>query len=69
MKSANYEHGKAKLLALLDDLFGKPLSDKEFAFRDQVLAEQECWIMADGFLTQDEILEIEEGWQRPALTA
>ena len=68
MKNANYEHGKAKLLALLDSLFGKPLTDAEFIFRQGVLAEQECWIMADGFLTQDEILEIEEGWQRPALT-
>ena len=67
MKSARYEHGKAKLLSLLDDLFGKSLSNAEFIFRQQVLGEQECWMMADGILTQDEILEIEEGWTRPAL--
>ena len=67
MKNARYENGKAKLLSLLDDLFGKPLSDAEFTFRQQVLGEQECWMMADGILTQAEILEIEEGWMRPAL--
>ena len=67
MKNANYEHGKAKLLSLLNDLFGKPLNDSEFSFRQQVLGEQECWLIADGFLTQNEILEIEEGWTRPAL--
>ena len=67
MKNARYEHGKAKLLSLLDDLFGKSLSNAEFIFRQQVLGEQECWMMADGILTQDEILEIEEGWTRPAL--
>ena len=67
MKNARYEHGKAKLLALLDDLFGKPLSDDEFNFRLSVLGEQECWIIADGYLTQSEILEIEESWTRPAL--
>lgn len=65
MKNARYEHGKAKLLALLDDLFGKPLSNDEFNFRLGVLGEQECWIMADGYLTQSEILEIEESWTRP----
>ena len=69
MKNERYEHGKAKLLALMDDLFGKPVSDEEFIFRLQVLGEQECWLMVDGYLTQDEILEIEESWTRPAQAA
>lgn len=62
-----YEVGKERLLALLDDLFGHSLDDAEFAFRQQVLGEQECWLMADGFLTQSEILAIEESWTAPAL--
>lgn len=65
MDNANYEIGKAKLLNLLDDLFGKVLTEAEFIFRLKVLGEQECWMVADGFLTYDQILEIEESWARP----
>lgn len=65
MDNANYEIGKAKLLNLLDDLFGKVLTEAEFIFRLKVLGEQECWMVADGFLTYDQILEIEESWTRP----
>lgn len=61
-----YEIGKLRLLNLLDDLFGKILTEEEFAFHDKVLAEMENWLMIDGYLTQDEILEIEAGWVRPS---
>ena len=62
----NFNIGKAKLNNLLDDLFGDPnLTDDEFIFHSQVLAEQECYLIADGYLTQDQILEIEEAWTRP----
>ena len=61
-----YEIGKAKLLNLLDDLFGKPLTPEEFEFHQKVLGEQECWIVADGYLTYEEVLTIEEAWQAPA---
>ena len=59
------EVGKAKLLNLLNELFGKPLTEEEFSFRQQVLGEQECWLIADRFLTQEEILAIEESWAAP----
>ena len=61
-----YEIGKLRLLNLLDDLFGKILTEEEFTFHDKVLAEMENWLMIDGYLTQDEILEIEAGWVRPS---
>ena len=67
MNNSKKELGKIRLLSLLDDLFGKILSDEEFIFHNKVLAEQEDWLEADGFLTRDEILEIEEGWVRPSL--
>lgn len=62
-----YEIGKQRLLNLLDDLFGKILTDEEFIFHSKVLGEMENWLMVDGYLTQDEILEIEEGWVRPSV--
>lgn len=67
MKNNKYEIGKIHLLSILDDLFGKVLSDEEFVFHHKVLGEQEHWLVVDGFLTQDEILEIEEGWVRPSV--
>ena len=55
--------GEEKLCGILDDLFGgDALTDEEFAFRQQVLAEQECWLIADKYLTEAEILRIEESW-------
>ena len=62
-----YEIGKQRLLNLLDDLFGKILTEEEFIFHGKILEEQENWLMIDGYLTQDEILEIEEGWVRPSV--
>ena len=62
-----YEIGKQRLLNFLDDLFGKILTDEEFIFHSKVLEEQENWLMIDGYLTQDEILEIEEGCVRPSV--
>ena len=63
------EIGKAKLLSLLDDLFGKPLTAEEFATRSAVLAEQECWMIADKFLTREEITEIVKEWAAAPVAA
>lgn len=63
------EIGKAKLLSLLDDLFGKPLTAEEFAIRSAVLAEQECWMIADKFLTREEITEIVKEWAAAPVAA
>ena len=63
------EIGKAKLLSLLDDLFGKPLTAEEFATRSAVLAEQECWMIADKFLTREEITEIVKEWAATPVAA
>lgn len=63
------EIGKAKLLSLLDDLFGKPLTAEEFANRSAVLAEQECWMIADKFLTREEITEIVKEWAAAPVAA
>ena len=63
------EIGKAKLLSLLDDLFGKPLTAEEFATRSEVLAEQECWMIADKFLTREEITEIVKEWAAAPVAA
>ena len=63
------EIGKAKLLSLLDDLFGKPLPAEEFATRSAVLAEQECWMIADKFLTREEITEIVKEWAAAPVAA
>ena len=60
-----YEMNKAHLLDLLDDLFGKPLTDAEFVKHDAVLGELECWMVEDGRLTWEQIVEIHEGWTRP----
>ncbi len=56
--------GEKKLLGILEDLFGdvSSLTEDEFNLHLQVLGEQECWLIHDGFLTEDEILRIEEGW-------
>ena len=59
------EVGKAKLLNLLNDLFGKVLTAAEFAFRSQVLAEQECWMIKDRYLTRAEITAIVNEWAAP----
>lgn len=57
------EIGKAKLLSLLDDLFGKPLKSlEEYILRAGVLAEQEHWMISDKFLTRDEITAIINEW-------
>ena len=63
------EIGKAKLLSLLDDLYGKPLTAEEFATRSAVLAEQECWMIADKFLTREEITEIVKEWAAAPVAA
>lgn len=63
------EIGKAKLLSLLDDLFGKPLTAEEFNTRSAVLAEQECWMIADKFLTREEITEIVKEWAAAPVAA
>lgn len=63
------EIGKAKLLSLLDDLFGKPLTAEEFATRSAVLAEQECWMIADKFLTREEITKIVKEWAAAPVAA
>ena len=63
------EIGKEKLLSLLDDLFGKPLTAEEFATRSAVLAEQECWMIADKFLTREEITEIVKEWAAAPVAA
>ncbi len=63
------EIGKAKLLSLLDDLFGKPLTAEEFATRSAVLAEQECWMIADKVLTREEITEIVKEWAAAPVAA
>ena len=63
------EIGKAKLLSLLDDLFGKPLTAEEFVIRSAVLAEQECWMIADKFLTREEITEIVKEWAATPVAA
>lgn len=60
--------GKAKLLNLLDDLFGKVLTAAEFTFRSKVLEEQEYYLIADRYLTRNEITEIVREWAAtPAL--
>lgn len=60
----NYEIGEAKLLSILDELFGgnDTISEEELSTRLQLLGERECHLIADKFLTADEILEIEERW-------
>lgn len=60
----SYEIGENKLLSILDELFGNvgSLTDEEFNFRAALLGERESHLIADRYLTQDEILEIEERW-------
>ncbi len=57
-----YERNKAHLIDLLDDLFGKKLSEEEFQFHIQVLGELEACMEADGRLTWEQMIEIEEEW-------
>ena len=63
------EIGKAKLLSLLDDLFGKPLTAEEFNTRRAVLEEQECWMIVDKYLTREEITETIREWAAAPVAA
>ena len=56
------EYGKsvARLMNLLEDLFGKPLTHEEWNFHDDVLYEREQDMIEDGFLTKKQINEIED---------
>jgi len=60
----DYEIGEDKLLSILNELFGgnEILTEEELASRIQLLGERENHLIADKFLTADEILEIEERW-------
>lgn len=62
MNTYNYENRRAHLMNLLDSLFGKPLTDDEFSFHDQVLGELEGHMVEDGQLTWEQIVEIHEAW-------
>lgn len=62
MNTYNYEDRRAHLFNLLDSLFGKPLTDDEFIFHDQVLGELEGHMVEDGQLTWEQIVEIHEAW-------
>ena len=61
-----YEKNREHLINLLDDLFGHIESEEEFIQNQRALGELECWMIADGRLTQDQILEIEESWSGKA---
>lgn len=57
-----YENARAHLINLMDSLFGKPLTESEFVFHDQVLGELEGYMVEDGRLTWGQIMEIHEQW-------
>lgn len=64
-----YEMNRAHLINLLDDLFGKPLTENEFNFHLQVIGELEGHMVDDGRLTWAEIMEIHETWTPQAVAA
>lgn len=58
----DYEIGENKLLSILNELFGEPLTAGEFLSRIQLLGERERHLIEDKYLTEFEILEIEDRW-------
>ena len=57
-----YKQNREHLMNLLDSLFGHIESQEQFNNNMMVLGELENWMVEDGRLTWDQIMEIEESF-------